>query len=48
MKFLDKRMWNKAMFQLRKSICKESNNNLIGNNQLIMERWKQHFYDGKK
>jgi hypothetical protein len=38
-------LWNKARFQLRESICNERDNNLIGNNQLIAERKKQHFYD---
>ena len=44
-KVLNNRLWNKARFQLRESICNERDNNLIGNNQLIAERKKQHFYD---
>jgi len=44
-KVLNNRLWNKARFQMREPICKERDNNLIGNNQLIMERQKQHFYD---
>jgi hypothetical protein len=44
-KFLNNRLWNKTRCQLRESICKERDNNLTGNNQLIMERQKQHFYD---
>jgi len=34
----------KASFQPRTSICKERDNNLIGNDRLIMRRWKQYFY----
>jgi hypothetical protein len=35
----------KANFQPQSSICKDGNNNLIGNDQLITERWKQYFYE---
>jgi hypothetical protein len=31
----------KASFQPRASICKDRDNNLTGNDQLIMGRWKQ-------
>jgi len=34
----------KAGFQPRASICKERDNNLTGNGQLIMETWKEHFF----
>jgi hypothetical protein len=34
----------KAGFQPRTSICQERDNNLIGNDRLIMRRWMQYFY----
>jgi len=33
----------KASFQPRTSICKEMDNNLTGNDRLIMDRWKKYF-----
>jgi hypothetical protein len=33
----------KAGLQQRTPICKERDNNLIGNGRLIMDRWKQYF-----
>jgi hypothetical protein len=33
----------KAGLQPRTPICKERDNNLIGNGRLIMERWQQDF-----
>jgi len=33
----------KACFQPRTSICKERDNNLTGNNRLIIEKWKEYF-----
>jgi hypothetical protein len=33
-----------AGYQPQNSICKDRNNNVIGNDLLIMERWKQYFY----
>jgi hypothetical protein len=35
----------KAGFQPQKSLCKDRNNNLIGNDRVIMERLKQYFYE---
>jgi hypothetical protein len=35
----------KAGFQPQSSIFKERGNNLIGNDLLIMGRWKQYFYE---
>jgi hypothetical protein len=34
----------RAGFQPRTSICKERDNNLTGNDRLIMERWKEYFF----
>ena len=34
----------KANFQPRMSNCKDRDNNLIGNDCLIMRRWRQYFY----
>jgi hypothetical protein len=33
----------KAGFQPKTSACKDRENNLNGNDRLIMERWKQYF-----
>jgi hypothetical protein len=35
----------KAGFQPQSSIFKDRGNNLIGNDSLIMRRWKQYFYE---
>lgn len=35
----------KANFQPRTSICTDGDNSLIGNDRMIMERWKQYFYE---
>jgi hypothetical protein len=35
----------KAGFQPQSSICEDRDNNLIGNDLLIMGRWKQYFYE---
>jgi len=35
----------KTNFQPRTSICTDGDNSLIGNDRMIMERWKQYFYE---
>jgi hypothetical protein len=34
----------KAGLQPRTPICKESDNNLTGNDRLIMDRWQQQYF----
>jgi hypothetical protein len=35
----------KVSFQPTTSICEDRDNNLIANDPLMLEKWKQHFYD---
>jgi hypothetical protein len=35
----------KTGLQPQASVCKERDNNLTGNERLIMGRWKQYFYE---